>query len=172
MQVNFSCCRPLVGGRSAVKSNSLLILRVGLISYRKLGVLFSRPPPYGGNRANRVNELPGCLLYTGNLALVGKLAEADTADAELTKVSMGTAADLASGVLTSGELLLSLLLENHRFLCHCVLPPRIIVRRERPSDGAALLPLHRCLQWLRSRCPYHGSSQPCRTRFRGRSAAP
>jgi hypothetical protein len=59
------------------------------------------------------NKLPRCLLYSGNLASVSKLAEADTANAILTKVSMRSATDLASVVSTSRELRLSLLLEYH-----------------------------------------------------------
>jgi hypothetical protein len=41
---------------------------------------------------------------------MSKFSEADTADAELSQVSVGTAADLATGILASRELLLSLLL--------------------------------------------------------------
>ena len=58
------------------------------------------------------------LADAGDLALVSQLTEADTADAVVAKVSMGTAADLAAVVLTGGELCRSLLLQNHRFLCH------------------------------------------------------
>ncbi len=57
--------------------------------------------------------LPRCLSYAGNLALVSKLTEADSANAVLTKVSMRSAADLASVISTSRELRLSLLLEYH-----------------------------------------------------------
>ena len=63
-------------------------------------------------------KLPGCLLYAGNLALVSQFAEADTADAELTEISVRAAADLAAVVLSGGELLLLLLFQNHSFLCH------------------------------------------------------
>ena len=62
--------------------------------------------------------LEACLADTGDLALVGQLAEADTADAVVTQVSVGAAADLAAVVLTSGELLLLLLLEDHRCFSH------------------------------------------------------
>ena len=58
-------------------------------------------------------KLPGCLSYARDLALVSKLAEADTADAVLAKVSMRSTADSASGVSASGELRLLLLLKNH-----------------------------------------------------------
>ena len=54
----------------------------------------------------------------GDLALVRQLAEADTADAVVTQIGVGTAADLAAVVLAGGELSRSLLLENHRFLSH------------------------------------------------------
>ena len=52
-----------------------------------------------------------------------KLSEADTADAVVAQVSVGTAADLAAVVLAGGELRRRLLLEDHRFLSHCVAPP-------------------------------------------------
>jgi len=58
-------------------------------------------------------RLPRCLSYTRNLALVSELAEADTADSVLTKVSVRSATDLASVVSASGELRLLLLLEYH-----------------------------------------------------------
>jgi len=68
-------------------------------------------------------NLPASLSYAGDLSLVSKLAEADTADAVLTKISMGTAADLAAVMLTGGELLRSCTLKDHRFLCHFLYPP-------------------------------------------------
>ena len=58
-------------------------------------------------------KLPGCLSYSGNLALVSELTEADTADTVLTEVSVRSATDLASVVSASRELRLSLLLEYH-----------------------------------------------------------
>jgi hypothetical protein len=58
-------------------------------------------------------KLPRCLSYARDLALVSELTEADTANAVLTKVSMGSTTDLASVVSTSRELRLSLLLEYH-----------------------------------------------------------
>ena len=63
-------------------------------------------------------QLPRCLLNAGDLALIGALTEADTADAEITQVSMGSAADLAAVVAAGGELVSSLLLQNHSFSCH------------------------------------------------------
>ena len=53
--------------------------------------------------------LPACLAYAGDFALVGKLTEADTADAVLAQIRMGTATDLAS-VIFSGRILLRFLL--------------------------------------------------------------
>ena len=58
-------------------------------------------------------KLPGCLSYSGNLASVSELAEADTADTVLAKVRVGSATDLASVVSAGGELGFSLLLEYH-----------------------------------------------------------
>ena len=63
------------------------------------------------------------LTHAGNLALVGQFTEADTADAVVTQVSVGAAAQLAAVVLASGELRRSLLLQDHRFLSHLSLPP-------------------------------------------------
>ena len=63
------------------------------------------------------------LADAGDLALISQLTEADTADAVVAQVSVGAAADLAAIVLTSRELCRSLLLENHRFLCHYCTPP-------------------------------------------------
>ena len=60
-----------------------------------------------------VSKLPAGLAHAGDLALVSQLTEADTANAKLTKVGMWSAADLASIVLTSRELLFLLLLEFH-----------------------------------------------------------
>jgi len=67
--------------------------------------------------------LPGCFLYARNLALVCEVTEADTADTELTEISVRASADLAAVVLSGGELLSLLLLVNHSFLCHRLLPP-------------------------------------------------
>ena len=63
------------------------------------------------------------LAHAGDLALISQLTEADTADAVVAQVSVRTAADLAAVVLTGRELRRSLLLENHRFLCHNCTPP-------------------------------------------------
>ena len=63
-------------------------------------------------------QLPGRLLDAGDLTLVGQLAEADTADAVVPQVSVGTTADLAAVVAAAGELGLSLLLQDHRLLSH------------------------------------------------------
>ena len=57
--------------------------------------------------------LPRCLSYTRNLALVSKLAEADTANSVLTEVGVRSTADFASVVSSGGVLGLFLLLENH-----------------------------------------------------------
>ena len=63
--------------------------------------------------------LEGSLAHAGDLALVRQLTEADTADAVVAQVSVGTAADLAAVVGAGGELRRGLLFENHRFLSHC-----------------------------------------------------
>ena len=65
-------------------------------------------------------KLPGSLLNAGDLALVREVPEADTADAVVTQVGVGAAADLAAVVAAGGELGLTLLLEYHRFLCHVI----------------------------------------------------
>ena len=63
------------------------------------------------------------LAHAGDLALVGQLTEADTADTVVPEVSMGTAAQLAAVVLAGGELGRTGLLDLHRSLCHYCLPP-------------------------------------------------
>ena len=68
-------------------------------------------------------DLEGSLANAGDLALVGQLAEADTADAVVTQIGMRAAADLAAVVAAGGELVSSLLLQDHCFSSHCVLPP-------------------------------------------------
>ena len=68
-------------------------------------------------------DLPGGLLHAGDLALVSQLTEADTADAVVAQVGVGTAADLAAVVSAGGELGLLLLLQDHRLLSHFLPPP-------------------------------------------------
>ena len=79
---------------------------------------YCEPPPtkYGG-------KLEGSLSYSGDLALISQFAEADTADAVVAQVGVRTTADLAAVVLTGGELRVTLLLEDHRFLSHSSSPP-------------------------------------------------
>ena len=67
--------------------------------------------PAGGGKA--IIQLEACFANTGNLTLVCEFAEADTADAVVAKISMGTTADLAAVVLSGRELCGCLLLENH-----------------------------------------------------------
>ena len=57
--------------------------------------------------------LPGSLADTRNNTLVGEFAEADAANSVLTEISVRSAADLASVVLSRAELLRSLLLDDH-----------------------------------------------------------
>ncbi len=71
------------------------------------------PPPPGVAAAHLGGftfKLPGCFSYTRDLALIGKLSEADTADAVVAKISVWSAADLAAVIAASGELRLRLLL--------------------------------------------------------------
>ena len=63
------------------------------------------------------------LTHAGDLALVRQLAEADTADAVVPEIGMGTASQLAAVVLAGGELGRTGLLDLHRSLCHYCLPP-------------------------------------------------
>ena len=57
--------------------------------------------------------LPACLLHAGDLTLISKLSEADSADTELAHIGMRSAADLASVVGASGKFRRSLLLGDH-----------------------------------------------------------
>ena len=59
---------------------------------------------------NASGSLPGRLAHAGDLALIGQLAEADTAHAVVAQIGVGTAADLAAVILAAGELGLGLLL--------------------------------------------------------------
>ena len=70
------------------------------------------------NRREPQLVLPAGFSNARDLALVSQLAEADTADTEITQVSVRTAADLAAVVLTSRELRSLLLLEYHCLLSH------------------------------------------------------
>ena len=63
------------------------------------------------------------LTHAGDLALVSQLTEADTADTVVPEIGVGTAAQLAAVVLAGGELGRTGLLDLHRSLCHCCLPP-------------------------------------------------
>ena len=63
------------------------------------------------------------LTHAGDLALVGQLTEADTADTVVPEIGVGTAAQLAAVVLAGGELGRTGLLDLHRSLCHYCLPP-------------------------------------------------
>ena len=58
--------------------------------------------PNRKKRSMTEKDLPRCLSHAGDLALVGQLTEADTADAVVTQVGMGTAADLAAVVVAGG----------------------------------------------------------------------
>ena len=62
--------------------------------------------------------LPAGLSHAGDLALVGQLTAADTADAVVPQIGVGTAADFAAVVLAAGELGFRLLLEDHRLFRH------------------------------------------------------
>ena len=68
-------------------------------------------------------KLPRSLLDTGDLALISQFTEADTADAVVTQVSVGSSADVAAVVAASRELRFLLLLQNHCFSCHNLYPP-------------------------------------------------
>ena len=70
--------------------------------------------------------LPGSLADTGDLALISQRAEADTANAVVAEVGMGSAADLASVVGSCGKFRCSLLLVDHGLLSHLnILNPAI-----------------------------------------------
>ena len=54
--------------------------------------------------------LPACLFDAGDLALISQFSEADTADAVVAEIGVGTAADLAAVITAGRELRLCLLL--------------------------------------------------------------
>jgi hypothetical protein len=76
-------------------------------------VWFIRQADFAKHGGNLQAVLPGSLLNSGNLSLVCQLAEADTADAVVAQVGVGTAADLAAVVSTGGVLSGALLLDFH-----------------------------------------------------------
>ena len=122
-------------------------------------------------RSMRAKDSEGSLANAGDLALVGQLAEADTADAVVTQISVGAAADLAAVVARVENLAGACCLRIIDFLAisHILL---LSVQRERRPGSAARVLLHRSERWCRSRCPCRGSCRSYRTRSRGRSAAP
>jgi hypothetical protein len=63
-------------------------------------------------------KLPAGFLNAGDLTLVSKLAEADTANAEFAEIAVRSTTNLAAVVFSCGEFLFSLLLNFHRSLCH------------------------------------------------------
>ena len=81
----------------------------------------------------RVTILPRRFSDSRDLTFVCELSEADTANTVFTEVSVRSAADFAAVVFSCGILLLSLLLVDHRFLCHLI-------------DQAFLLTFNRAVQ--------------------------
>lgn len=80
-------------------------------NFGEIMYLYREPFPAVKITAGKVLAvLEAGLANSGDLTLVGQLSEANTADAVVTKVSVGTAAYLAAVVLTSRELGRSLLL--------------------------------------------------------------
>ena len=63
-------------------------------------------------------KLPAGFLNAGDLTLVSKLAEADTANAEFAEIAVRSTTNLAAVVFSCGEFLLLLLFEYHCFLSH------------------------------------------------------
>ena len=61
-------------------------------------------PPGVNGKTSGVRILPACLLNARNLALVGELSEANTANAVVAQIRMGSAADLAAVIVASREL--------------------------------------------------------------------
>src|SRR5215210_122088 len=62
--------------------------------------------------------LPAALGHARDDALVRELAQADAADAELSKIGPRPAAALAAGVVARRELLRPRVLDDERFACH------------------------------------------------------
>src|SRR5690242_8775925 len=73
-----------------------------------------------GSRARAYGEesLPGSLRHAGELATVGHLPDAHTAQSELAVHRLGAAAPLAAGVRANRELRLRGRLDDQRLLCH------------------------------------------------------
>jgi hypothetical protein len=60
-----------------------------------------------------IAQLPACFLNAGDLTCVSQLSEADTANAVLAKISMGSSADLTSVIGSGGILCGASLLDFH-----------------------------------------------------------
>ena len=64
--------------------------------------------------------LPACFSHAGTLTLVRELSETNSANAELSQISVWSAADFASCICLSRMLRLSLLLYFHRSFSHFI----------------------------------------------------
>ena len=80
-----------------------------MIGFRHTYFLFPAPIKPELSRRGSFN-LPACLLYAGDFALVSQLSEADTANAVIAEIGVGTAAYFAAVIAASRELRLCLLL--------------------------------------------------------------
>ena len=60
-----------------------------------------------------INILPACFLDAGDLTCVSQLSEADTANAVLAKISMGSSADFTSVIGSGGIFCGTSLLDFH-----------------------------------------------------------
>ena len=102
-------CEPTRGSIQAKSERSASTLILCQVRRRGEAVLkYCKPKPTTHDAKSE-----GSLAHTGDLALISQLAEADTADAVVAQVGMGTTADLAAVVLAGRELSRSLLLKDH-----------------------------------------------------------
>src|SRR5688572_1458814 len=80
-----------------------------------------------------VGLLPGALRHSGDHALMGQLAQADAAEAELAEDGARTAAAAAAGVLAHAEPLRARLRDDERPLGHALSYSLLSVANGRPS---------------------------------------
>src|SRR5687767_15923408 len=79
--------------------------------------------------------LPAALRHAGNGALVGELAQADPAEAELLEHRTRAPAAVAAGVVAHLELLRALLLDDERRLGHALLVLPVVGREGEPEPA-------------------------------------
>ena len=101
----------------------------------------------GPSHARAACALPARLFHARNLALVSQLAEANTANAILSQISVRSAADFAPVIRLRAVFRSFLLFQNHCFSCHFAYLLNSPTQTVRPSASKARGPLRPSLRW-------------------------